>query len=390
MHSTLVRPSSVLEQSERRIGSVNDNFAINTNSSKIFQSLVSGISGVVPRRMGVIDKNKTIIACTEPQFIGTKHEVELPSSANSSQGLILSEGFTYKQINIKELQYYTTFCQGNDETAAGYVTLLSSAVSNLQTVYDEKYDTSMFVKNIVMDNILQSDIHFKAKEFNLRMDVARVVFLVRTHHSDYRALNILGQMFAREEDFVISFSENDVVIVKELENKASFSDIKNLAEVIVDELDKHSVVDVTVVVGSVANSLYEVTVSYRDAVVAREINKIFGTDGKVVCYNKLGIGRLIYQMPTRLCSLFLKEVFNDGNLESLDSEMLATIEKFFECNLSISETARQLFIHRNTLMYRLEKVQRLTGIDIRRFDRAIEFKMATLIKRYLNYNSVGI
>ena len=84
--------------------------------------------------------------------------------------------------------------------------------------------------------------------------------------------------------------------------------------------------------------------------------------------------------------MFLSEVFKKGSIESLDQETLSTIQKFFENNLNVSETSRKLFVHRNTLVYRLDKIRRLTGLDLKEFDDAIVFKVALMVVKYLNSN----
>ena len=126
--------------------------------------------------------------------------------------------------------------------------------------------------------------------------------------------------------------------------------------------------------------------SFKEAQVALEVGKVFDTDRNIINYDNLGIARLIYQLPTTLCDMFLQEVFKRGSIETLDQETLFTIQKFFENNLNVSETSRKLFVHRNTLVYRLEKIKKLTGLDLREFEDAIVFKVALMVKKYLTAN----
>ena len=119
--------------------------------------------------------------------------------------------------------------------------------------------------------------------------------------------------------------------------------------------------------------------------MALDVGKIFYSHKKVIAYGNLGIGRLIYQLPLPLCKMFIKEIFDDKTPDDFDEETLTTINKFFENNLNVSETSRQLYIHRNTLVYRLDKLQKSTGLDLRVFEDAITFKIALMVVKYMNY-----
>ena len=119
--------------------------------------------------------------------------------------------------------------------------------------------------------------------------------------------------------------------------------------------------------------------------MALEVGKIFYVDKNVIAYSNLGIGRLIYQLPLPLCKMFIKEIFMNTSPDEFDEETLTTINKCFENNLNVSETSRQLYIHRNTLVYRLDKLQRSTGLDLRVFDDAITFKIALMVVKYMKY-----
>ena len=128
--------------------------------------------------------------------------------------------------------------------------------------------------------------------------------------------------------------------------------------------------------------------AYKEAQVAIEVGKVFDTEKNIISYENLGIGRLIYQLPTTLCEMFLQEVFKKGSIESLDRETLMTVLCFFENNLNVSETSRKLFVHRNTLVYRLEKIRKITGLDLREFEHAITFKVALMVRKYLTSKPV--
>ena len=159
-----------------------------------------------------------------------------------------------------------------------------------------------------------------------------------------------------------------------------------MARSIVDTLSGEFYTRATVGIGTAVVGVKDLARSFKEAQVALEVGKVFDTDKVIVSYDNLGIARLIYQLPTTLCETFLREVFKRGSIESLDQETLFTIQKFFENNLNVSETSRKLFVHRNTLVYRLEKIKKLTGLDLREFDHAIVFKIALMVKKYLISN----
>ena len=187
----------------------------------------------------------------------------------------------------------------------------------------------------------------------------------------------------KSRDYVISISESDIVLVKELKTPQENKSVEEFAKSIVDTALSEFYLKATVGIGSVVSSIKELAHSFKDAQVALEVGKVFDTEKSTINYESLGIARLIYQLPSTLCEMFLSEVFRRGSLESLDRETLMTIQAFFDNNLNVSETSRKLFVHRNTLVYRLEKIKKLTGLDLREFDHAITFKVALMVKKYV-------
>ena len=282
------------------------------------------------------------------------------------------------------------FVEGNDEEAGRYAALLAVSLTNIKQYYDEKYDRGNFVKNVILDNILSGDIYLKARELRFNSDVDRVVLLIRVaSHSEVSAFDVVQNLFPdKAKDFVININENDIALVKEIRSGIDGRDLEKLACSIVDTLSSEFYTQVSVGIGTVVSSIKELASSFKEAQIALEVGKVFDTERTIVSYDNLGIARLIYQLPTTLCEMFLREIFKRGSIESLDQETLFTIQKFFENNLNVSETSRKLFLHRNTLVYRLEKIKRLTGLDLRRFDDAIVFKVALMVKKYLTANPV--
>ena len=203
---------------------------------------------------------------------------------------------------------------------------------------------------------------------------------------DISAQETVKSLFAsRPRDFITAVDEKSIIIVKELKDTDTFEDMNQTARMLVDMLNAEAMSQVRVSYGNPVSEIKSVSRSYKEAKMALEVGKIFYADKNVVPYNNLGIGRLIYQLPIPLCEMFMTEVFGENLPDTFDEETLTTINKFFENNLNVSETSRQLYVHRNTLVYRLEKLEKSTGLDIRKFDDALTFKIAMMVVSYMTY-----
>ncbi len=358
-------------------------------SNRLFQGIIQQMKVAVDRVMGVIDDNGVIIACSELVKIGEMRQGVKDELAYTSDA-ITSGGYTYKPIGTSSKWEYIVFIEGEDKYAEKTATLLAISLSNIKNLYDEKYDKNSFIKNIILDNILPSDIYIKSKELRFNAEETRVVFLIKFHSkSDVLSYDMVQNIFPdRNKDYVISTGEQDIVLVKEVKPGTDIKEIEKIAKSIADTLNSEFYVKVSIGIGTVVDNIKDLARSYKEAQVALEVGKVFDTEKNIISYENLGIGRLIYQLPTTLCEMFLQEVFKNGSLDSLDRETLMTIQAFFENNLNVSETSRKLFVHRNTLVYRLEKIRKLTGLDLREFDHAITFKVALMVKRYLTTKPV--
>lgn len=263
-------------------------------------------------------------------------------------------------------------------------------MSNIKQYHDEKYDRGNFIKNVILDNILQGDIYLKSRELSFNNDARRCVLLIRVPEKNDTSIfdTITGLFPDRSKDFVINISKTDIVLVKELRQQTDIKDLEKLARSIADTLTKELYISSLIGIGSIVTGIRELARSFKEAQISLEVGKVFDTEKTIMKYENLGIARLIYQLPTTLCEMFLQEIFKRGSIDSLDHETLFTIQKFFENNLNVSETSRKLFVHRNTLVYRLEKIKKLTGLDLREFDDAIVFKVALMVKKYLDANPV--
>ncbi|MBQ7144196.1 MAG: helix-turn-helix domain-containing protein [Oscillospiraceae bacterium] len=361
-------------------------------SNRIFQSVIIQMKDATDRTIGVVDHQGFVVACSELSLIGSYLDEIQGLSGDISDQIFTTPERTFKLLGGLDSQFdYAVFVSGHDSMARSICIFAAVAMGEAKANYEEKHDKSTFIKNIISDNILPGDVYVRAKELHFSADVPRVVFLVRqTDKTDVSAIEVLQNLFPdRQHDFVLSISETDLVLIKEMPQNFENAELFSIAENIEQTMQRELVVRTVIGIGTTARHLRELASRYKEAQVAIEVGKVFDDNKSIIHYENLGLGRIIYQLPTTLCEMFLGEVFKKNPIESLDQETLFTINKFFENNLNVSETSRKLFVHRNTLVYRLEKIKKLTGLDLREFDHAIIFKVALMVKKYLNSQNKG-
>ncbi len=353
-------------------------------SNRLFQTVIHQMKDILGRTIGVIDENGIIIACSESRRIGESRQ-RIREELAYTLGPAVIDDFTYRFITASGRNDCIAFAEGNDGVAQKSVEILSVCLGNIKSLYDEKYDKGSFIKNIILDNILPSDIYIKSNELHFGTDERRAVIVVKFQSaSDVPPYEIIQNMVGEDtKDFVINISEQDIVIVKELERQTDSMALEQYAKGVMKHVHDNFSAKVHIGISSVVDNLKDLARAYKEARISLEVGKVFDIEKPIMSYENLGIGRLVYQLPTTLCEIFLQEVFKKGSLESLDRETLMTVQSFFENNLNVSETSRKLFVHRNTLVYRLEKIRKLTGLDLREFDHAVTFKVALMVKKYL-------
>ena len=356
-------------------------------SNSVFQSVIVQLREISDRTFGVIDTEGCVVSCTDMSMLGERWADAALKVGNASESVVTFAQKSFKAImGNSNFFEYAVFCTGDDEIARGFCQVAYVALNDAKSFYEEKHDRGTFEKNIIMDNILPGDIYIRAKELHFATDAPRAVFLIRqVGHSDVATVDVLAGMFPdKMQDFVLSINETDIAVIKQISGSATSEDLEKMAANMEETLKNELRIKTIIGIGTVAEHLRELADSYKEAQTAIDVGKVFDTEKSVMHYENLGIGRLIYQLPTTLCEIFLREVFKKNSLDSLDQETLFTINKFFENSLNVSETSRKLFVHRNTLVYRLEKIRKLTGLDLRQFDHAIVFKVALMVRKYLD------
>lgn len=282
---------------------------------------------------------------------------------------------------------YILVARGNNDEVYLIGKIAVSQIQQLIIAYKERFDRNNFFQMLLMDNLLLVDVYNRAKKLHIDVAGARVVYIVETKtEKDSTAAEFLKGMFtAQSGDFITAIDESNVILIKSLEASDGEKQIKQIAQTIVDMMSTEAMMNVRVAYGTVVQELKDVSKSYKEAMMALDVGKIFYVEKKVISYSSLGIGRLIYQLPVNLCKIFIDEIFGENDPGEFDEEIVSTVNKFFENNLNVSETSRQLFVHRNTLVYRIEKLEKSTGLDVRTFDDALTFKIAMMVYNYMRY-----
>ena len=355
-------------------------------SSQVIKTSIEELKAISKVDLGVWDVEGKLVAGTfEPEDISPEIISGFANSPADSQ--VIGVHHLMKILDEEEALFVLDARGTQDETyMIGKIAV--SQLQNLIIAYKERYDRNNFFQNLLLDNMLLVDIYNRAKKLHIEVAVPRAVFLIETEgEKDSTESELLNGMFLSQAgDYITAVDESNVILIKALEPEDGYERLEQIANTIVDMMNMEAMLNVRVAYGTIVGELKEVSKSYKEAKMALDVGKIFYAEKKVSAYNTLGIGRLMYQLPINLCHIFINEIFGSGNVpDELDDEILTTINKFFENNLNVSETSRQLFVHRNTLVYRLEKLQKTTGLDVRTFDDALTFKIALMVVNYMKY-----
>lgn len=354
-------------------------------SNQILQNTIDGLKGITRIDLCIIDVEGKVLAATFPeadQYIEPAMAfVESPADSQVVNGCQFFKVFDEHQLE------YILLANGDSDDVYMVGKIASFQIQNLLVAYKERFDKDNFIKNLLLDNLLLVDIYNRAKKLHIDTDVRRVVFIVETNRDkDGNELERIRGIFGgKTRDFVTAVDEKNIIVVKEVADNEGYDELNKTAEVIVNLFRSDAENDIHVAYGTIVNEIKEVSRSYKEARMALDVGKIFFEEKDVIAYSTLGIGRLIYQLPIPLCKMFIREIFDGKSPDDFDEETLTTINKFFENSLNVSETSRQLYIHRNTLVYRLDKLQKSTGLDLRVFEDAITFKIALMVVKYMKY-----
>ena len=355
-------------------------------SNQILQNTIEGLKGISRIDFCVLDTEGKALATT---FEDTwNYESAVLSFVESPADSQVIQGCQFFKIFDEQQLEYVLLAGGESEDVYMLGKIAAFQVQSLLVAYKERFDKDNFIKNLLLDNLLLVDIYNRAKKLHIDTEAKRVIFIIETsHEKDSVALdNVRNLLGGKSRDFVTAVDEKNIIVVKELADKDGSRELEKMAKEMMEILRAESEDDkIHIAYGTVVNDIKEVSKSYKEAKLALDVGKIFFDEKDIVAYSTLGIGRLIYQLPIPLCKVFIKEIFEGKSPDEFDEETLTTINKFFENSLNVSETSRQLYIHRNTLVYRLDKLQKSTGLDLRVFEDAITFKIALMVVKYMKY-----
>ncbi len=353
-------------------------------SNQILQNTLDGLKGIAKIDLCVMDVDGKEVASTRDFAECSKAVAQFAASPADAQEI---QSFQYFKIFDDQQLEYVLVVAGSGEDVYMIGKMVAFQVQNLMVAYRERFDKDNFIKNLLLDNLLLVDIYSRSKKLHIQTDAARVVLILEADDGkDSNMLELARAHFgANSKDFVTAVDENGVIIVKDVSDNDNGKEIEKVARSLESGMRREGLKGIRVAYGTVVNEIKEVSRSYKEAKMALDVGKIFFDERSIIAYSELGIGRLIYQLPIPLCRLFIHEIFGNKSPEEFDEETLTTIMKFFENSLNVSETSRQLFIHRNTLVYRLDKLQKSTGLDLRVFEDAITFKIAMMVVKYMSY-----
>lgn len=357
----------------------------NMISSQVIKTSIEELHTITKVDFSVFDLDGMAVASTfDSKTIATDIITDFASSPADSQ--VIEADHLLKIRDEGELAYIL-IARGTGDEAYMLGKVAVSQIQNLIIAYKERFDRNNFFQNLLLDNLLLVDIYNRAKKLHIEVAAPRVIIIIETKtEKDSTASELLSGMFSNQSgDYITAVDESNVILIKALEPGEGYEAVEHTAQTIVDMMNMEAMMNVRVAYGTIVSELKDVSKSYKEAKMALDVGKIFYVEKKVNAYNTLGIGRLIYQLPINLCKIFIEEIFGDNVPADFDEETLNTVNKFFENNLNVSETSRQLFVHRNTLVYRIEKLEKSTGLDVRTFDDALTFKIALMVVNYMKY-----
>jgi len=355
-------------------------------SSQVIQSSIDELKAITKVDLNVYDLyGQTVAGTMDSKAVDASLISGFANSPADSQ--VIGIHHLLKIYDDGELLYILVARGvGDDAYMIGKIAVCQ--IQSLVVAYKERFDRNNFFQNLLLDNLLLVDIYNRAKKLHIEVTIPRAVFLIEAKaEKDSIVTELLKGMFSSQNgDYITTVDESSVILIKALEESDGAESLNRIAKTIADMMNTEAMLNVKVAYGTIVSELKDVSKSYKEAKMALDVGKIFYAEKNVVAYSTLGIGRLIYQLPVNLCKIFIDEIFGDQSIpDEIDEETLNTINKFFENNLNVSETSRQLFVHRNTLVYRIEKLEKTTGLDIRTFDDALTFKIALMVVNYMKY-----
>lgn len=352
-------------------------------NDKVIQKAIDELNKITKVELAVYEINGRICASTfKMNEIPKNFIIDFNKSCDKVKFI---GKYNFFKVSSYNNTYYIVITKANSKDANVIGEICVSQLKILIDAYREKYDINTFIENLILDKILLVDIYNRAKKIGIENNINRVIILIESDcEKDKSSLEMIKNIFEQgEKDFITVIDNRNIVILKEIEDNPTYDNINYISNILLDMFNTELMVRARISYGNIINDLKNVSKSYKEAKMSMEIGNIFFAQNNIIGYNSLGIGRLIYQLPLNVCKVFINEIFKEQLLKPFDDETITTVQKFFENNLNISETARKLYIHRNTLVYKLDKIQKTTGLDIKIFEDAVTFKLGIMIINYI-------
>lgn len=295
-------------------------------------------------------------------------------------------GWIFFRVELHGQTEYILLCSRGSENDSSYVIgrMAVCQIRNFFLSMQEPENKISVLRQIINGEIAGDKLAEKCHQLQLKPQKCMLYVIQYKRGKDEILTETLKNLFVSSYmDFVVEMDDNRTVLIKNTKDIVH-ENFEQYAKTIVDNLQTEAMINVWVGYGEAVDSFEKMGTAYRNACTALKVGMVFYMTEKVFCFRQLGIGRLIYELPMDQCEMFLEEVLGDNKDINFDEETLTTINQLFDNNLNISETARQLYIHRNTLVYRLERIEKKLGLDIRSFEDAMLFKIAMMVRIHLN------
>lgn len=354
-------------------------------SNQILQTTMEGLKAITRVDLCVMDTEGKVLAATMNH--AEDYEKAVLDFVNSPADSQVLNGFQFFKVFDDHQLEFIILAKGDSDDVYMVGKIASFQTQNLLVAYKERFDKDNFIKNLLLDNLLLVDIYNRSKKLRIDTDVRRIAIIIELNNDkELNGLEIVRGIYTgKTKDFITAVDEKSVIVVREVKENENYDALTKSCKGLLDMLHSEGLTHCRIALGTIVHEIKDVSRSYKEAKMALDVGKIFYNERLIVAYSNLGIGRLIYQLPVPLCKMFIKEIFDGKSPDDLDEETLTTINKFFENSLNVSETSRQLYIHRNTLVYRLDKLQKSTGLDLRVFEDAITFKIALMVVKYMRH-----
>lgn len=325
-----------------------------------------------PVTAGIFDAQEIVIASTNSSLVGL------------SFGKTNISSYKIFEISSKlpELRLFVDTSMVSETEVHLYASMISTALMAIFKIYTENYDSENFMKRIIEGEA--KDIPSHARILKIQDEAIRVVFVINAEPKHVEGvLQIVQNMAVGRNDFLFEKGSGEIVFIRTCKTEPSAGKLHGIAKQISDAVATEVLEFVSVGIGAVVYNLEDVERSYKSAVNALDIGEIFANKNKIYAYSNLGISRLISSVPIGKCKAFLNEVMSHKILSEIDEETLNSIQTFLDCDMNIALAAKSLYIHRNTMVYRLDRLQKQTGLDVRKFEDAMLFEIAMMIHKYL-------